>query len=123
MTDWRALGRRARACRGWRPLPGMLYEGPLGGLSRWNGEPFEIPAHDPVFWDPATLGCLLALVREAWGDPDIYVERVWDPSPDPKSSGWLARGSGPPTRRSVTGTWPSEAECLVEALEAAPVRR
>jgi hypothetical protein len=22
--------------------------------------------------DPATIGCLLALVRQAWGDPGIY---------------------------------------------------
>jgi hypothetical protein len=25
----------------------------------------------PDFSDPATMGCLLALVREAWGEPDL----------------------------------------------------
>ena len=46
----------------------------------------------PDLRDPATLGCLLALVREAWGNPRLRVSR-----PDG-----------------------SDAEALVYALEAAP---
>jgi hypothetical protein len=118
---WRDLGRRARACDGWRPLPGILYVSPAGPVRASDAGPRD-PEDIPDFTDPATLGCLLALVRDAWRDPNVFVERIWDTGPDPKSSGWLARGSGPPTRRSITGTWPTEAACLVEALEAAPQR-
>jgi len=121
MEPWCVLGLRARACTGWRALPGMLYDTPAGPARALDSAP-RSQEDVPDFTDPATLGCLLALVRDAWRDPDVFLERVWDTGPDPKSSGWLARGAGPPTRRSMTGTWPSEAACLVEALEAAPRR-
>jgi len=80
-------------------------------------------AHDPTWGslpdlsDPATVGALLALVREAWGDPgaSVWHDRrvsVWS---------WMADGC-------IHGVWrPSdadgyetEAEALVAALEAAP---
>lgn len=59
-------------------------------------------------------GILLALVREAWGDPGIYAQYrgvdgwwVWESDP---AKGTLARH------------WPSEAEALAAALEAAPAK-
>lgn len=52
----------------------------------------EVSTILPDLRDPATLGCLLLLVREAWGNPQLRVSR-----PDG-----------------------SEAEALVAALEAAP---
>ena len=69
--------------------------------------------HDPFPWlpdlrDPATVGCLLALVREAWGDPAIcIVEEHRD---------WWARLNGLP----LCAFADTEAEALVAALEAAP---
>ena len=60
--------------------------------------------------DPATLGCLLHLVREAWGAPTVFV------SYDDASLKWrwdTVHGG------SKEG-WDTEAEALVEALRAAP---
>jgi hypothetical protein len=68
---------------------------------------------EPDFGDPATLGCLLALVREAWACPGAYVR-------ESGQGGWvvcirdIAGGPG------LTFRGPSEAAALVAALEAAP---
>ena len=70
----------------------------------------------PDLRDPATLGCLLALVREAWGDPTIHLTCV--DSLEAGQYDWIVR--------SVADKWSSdllsdsEAEALVAALEAAP---
>jgi len=72
----------------------------------------------PDLTDPATLGCLLHLVREAWG-----LHRGDDSIPSTRhtSSGWgvgasLVVASG----LIVLPTFDTEAEALVAALEAAP---
>lgn len=80
----------------------------------------------PNLSDPATLGCLLALVREAWGDPSLYVRRG---STTRKSDGvrawevlgWLDPSRSPDGRGGSWSGWgyASEAEALVAALEAA----
>lgn len=61
----------------------------------------------PDLTDAATLGCLLALVREAWNKPDLHIRREAD--------GWRAWTDEP--RAFVYHT---EAEALVRALEVAP---
>lgn len=143
-----ALARRAVACKGWRWMPGMLSdEGRVveinvhgllvgyttgiilkSGLQGWP-RAWEASAslRLPDLTDPATLGCLLALVREAYGDSSLYVRlsdttrqsdgvRAWevlgwlDPSRSPDGRGGSWRGWG----------YASEAEALVAALEAAP---
>jgi hypothetical protein len=104
----KALGRRAVACKGFRPMRGMrdfdgrTWTGDL--LWRWtDGVDF------PDMRDPATLGCLLALVREAGGNQRI--SPAWDYY---NNEGWevIFRGG-----RFLADT---EAETLVAALEATP---
>jgi hypothetical protein len=55
------LSKRAVACRKWRWLPGMLCT--TAGYRKENGAL-------PDLEDAATLGCLLALVREAKQCPE-----------------------------------------------------
>lgn len=117
-----ALARRAVACRGWRWMAGMLaagHPGPRGGQKRARVEGIltlddwtprcvdfrgrRVPAHYackcseeevmPDLTDPATLGCLLALVREA---TTAYASLTFEP-----------------------GYLDTEIENLVAALEAA----
>lgn len=124
MTPDIRLARRAVACKGWRWLPGMLngrdetrYMGAL--LWAWQ-DPYRhhalgIEIADwPDLSDPCTLGGLLALVREAWGDDRIssvanVVYGTWMilMPDDAASDGWR-----------LIGCATTEAEALVAALEA-----
>lgn len=65
----------------------------------------------PYLTDPATLGCVLALVREAHGDPSLYCTVQLDTG----YPWWVVCDS---TDRVVAGA-STEAEALVAALEAA----
>lgn len=129
------LARRAVACEHWHWMPGMLA---VDGAERFrvsivsHGYPQGVDEQPPMkvnvdlglrwlpgLTDPATLGCLLALVREAWGDPNVTpyqchrsdclgvthsdVGLYWEIALD----GYLYYG-------------PSETAALVAALEAAP---
>lgn len=123
------LGRRAVACKHWRWMPGMLLLPHVDGCECCEDRNFprraaRLPAvfttdiDVPDLTDPATLGCLLALVRKAWGRP-FWVEG------DPRSMGerpdeWIGvlfegRFATCPIVHAST-----EAEALVAALEAAP---
>jgi hypothetical protein len=66
----------------------------------------------PDLNDPATLGCLLALVREAQGDCTIWT--MVDVDCD--ESAWICTG----LEVGEIGSGYSEAHALVAALEAAP---
>lgn len=117
-----ALARRAVACRAWRWMPGMLRLRDAPGKADHLRREGRVEFHPdwsysdwpciPDLRDPATLGCLLALVREAWGDPCATSRAycgywgVLRPDVDPDC--WhIARGA-------------TEAEALVSALERAP---
>ncbi len=80
----------------------------------------------PDLQDPATLGCLLALVRDAWGDQRAYlcdyggydsiewgvVSHEWDAKRQAESpKAWFS---------CLLGDSGTEAGALVRALEAAP---
>jgi len=104
---------------------GYLYDyaGPGVGLGSWDvaadGEWSDVRAGPcgvciPDLSDPATLGCLLHLVREAWGDPSMTL--MWLVAKSGASI-WVVSGRGEYGDESWHDT---EAEALVAALEAAP---
>lgn len=71
-----ALGRRAVASKGWRWMPGMRCDRGAGWFRIVDGYTIETPSLDtlPDLTDPATLGCLRALVTEAYADP----KKLWN---------------------------------------------
>jgi hypothetical protein len=123
MTDEQiALGRRAVACKGWRWMPGMLAHFEHDGRRVRVGMPdaWASTTALPDLTDPATVGCLLALVREAWG---CVVVTFPDYDEDdegcqgPHVIGWRAVDT---ERWVIVGEGKTEAEALVVALEGAP---
>lgn len=107
-----ALARRAVACRGWRWMPGMLTtDGYRLGAADCDGLHPESYRALTDLTDPATLGCLLALVREAWGIVDIGAFRF--------NGGWCVEVM-PEDKQHYAYYGYIEAEALVAALEAAP---
>ena len=132
-----ALARRAVACKGWHWLPGMLalpFDGMVSTPVRLTNErdwPHDVGLRLPDLTDPATLGCLLALVREAWRCPTVYVRQSTTRRQSDGVIAWevcdlyldaeACRALGVPREGSV-GSWGhgSEAEALVAALESAP---
>ena len=126
------LSKRAVACKGWRWMPGAATDSKFARIVATDAEGAPCAAEEgaseddcyavwldgvpvlPDLTDPATLGCLLALVREAWGMPTgITVsyssdEGLWGVSWSGSThGGWCGRGT-------------TEAEALVAALESAP---
>jgi len=107
-----ALARRAVACRGWRWLPGMAD---CHGRRLREGDWLDPAAEFPDLTDPATLGCLLALVREAWGQEDMGAVRIFRDG----LRKWCVKYDEDDAQvGAVYG--PTEAHALVTALEAAP---
>jgi hypothetical protein len=117
------LARRAVACKRWRWMPGMLSDRGLR-VTRCDRDGYVVGYYAdlsyiaecvqgslPDLTDPATLGCLLALVRRSWGQ-GVYL------LPD---GGWYVKGArlqdGASIGLGICAT--SEAEALVAALEAA----
>ena len=116
-----ALARRAVACRGWKWMAGMLAGGfricrvdPHGYRFGWSDSTYAYRITDdvlPDLTDPATRGCLLALVREAHACPFLQVSVSIS-----REHGY--RFEANPHHR---GAWvDSEEEALVAALEGAP---
>jgi hypothetical protein len=124
MTDEQiALAKRALACKGWRWMRGMsndrgqtidcvdLIQG-KAYCGEWDADMTALPD----LTDPATLGCLLALVREAWGDPTICTSALQLGD----LPGWVVECFTQPSNIHVLAPCSTEAEALVAALEAAP---
>ena len=124
-AELEALARRAVACPRWRWMPGMLRLRDAPGKADHGKREGRVEARDdwsyaewpclPDLIDPATLGCLLALVREAWMDPDLSIARE-------RVAGWIVAvhlcDALLSRNRYTRGA--TEAEALVAALEAAP---
>tara|TARA_R110002126_G_scaffold3221_9_gene18069 strand:+ start:54 stop:413 length:360 start_codon:yes stop_codon:yes gene_type:complete len=108
------LAKRAIACKGWRWMPGMLQvvapkqDGGTGCVVRYEG--IAIPGAYPDLSDPATMGCLLSLVREAWGCPTAYLVH---------SDGLWILMRRDPMALALCRPQMTETEALVAALEAA----
>ena len=110
------LARRAVACKRWRWMPGMLAimpedrDGCIWTERVSDDEWRPAIGSIPDLTDPATLGCLLALVRKAHGDPQMFVEAY-----SSLGDKWRCVGV------SFSSEWvnPNEAAALVAALEAA----
>lgn len=115
------LAKRAVGCKGWRWMPGMLAISPHFGLrrvlqlsnnggARWDGGLGVARGLGfPDLTDPATMGCLEALVREVYQRDGIGV----------------SRDGGSWTIIAESGVWcgyghEEYVEALVCALEAAP---
>ena len=99
MSNMEELARRAVACDGWRWMRGMLcltdedgYASRIisVGLSGRTSETADSYVDGgiicrsyikddalPDLTDPATLGCLLALVREAWNEAEATPLKVY----------------------------------------------
>jgi hypothetical protein len=108
-----ALARRAVAAGFVRiHAAGHFYRDFRGAL--WK---FEDPLPDLA--DAATTGVLLALVREAWGDPRLVAIYCEAANPG-QSEGWAVQCAD--NRLPLAGEHLTEAEALVAALEAAPRR-
>jgi len=129
MTDEQAeaLGRRLVACEGFRWMPGMLIRDG-DDLRRLFGPDTEVPstlymwqiagswglervegACWPDLRDPATLGCVLALVRKEHSPACACAPDGWQ--------WYVDNGYGECVHEEPEDT---EAEALVAALEAAP---
>lgn len=124
------LGRRAVACKGWRWMPGMLARDAGWVLHRIQDDGSALDLSDsilergwgystktlrPIFDDPATMGCLLALVREAWGKEDMGAVRIFRHG----LRKWCVEYDEDDAQAGAF-YGPTEAEALVAALEAAP---
>jgi hypothetical protein len=68
----------------------------------------------PDFTDPATVGCLLAAVREAWACPTLSAAWCFVPHP---GGDWFV------PRIPADAYGGTEADALIAALEAAAARR
>jgi len=117
------LARRAVACKGWRWVPGMLSAKGLRVIRR-DSDGYVVgyyqdlsyiaecvPGTLPDLTDPATLGCLLGLIRKAWKDPQVHVVKLAY-----GFMGWQAWNAD----RDIAAKCGSEVEALVAALEVAP---
>lgn len=126
------MGRRAVKCGGFRWMFGMLthpdklgrtyrHTESRGALHQVTGKRLRQPAAGldyltPDFSDAATVGCLLALVRRAWGYPLL--------STGPYAvdgAGWSVWSGGAEVcdEAHCAGLM-TEAAALVAALESAP---
>jgi hypothetical protein len=121
-----AIGRRAVACKDWRWMSGMataeghrvvlVDDDVLWMVYNEEGKckPGCVEDFVPDLSDPATMGGLLALVREAWGDDEAYANPWHD-----EDGGWTVC-VGEEDRSVNVSEGDTEAEALVFALEDAP---
>lgn len=93
----------------------MAYEDHAG--VRWRVSPSGLMGLEgeclPLLQDPATKGCVLALVRKAWKDPSMTPHMV-------KRQTGIAWRIGRIGIMPSLGEYRTELEALIAALEKAP---
>jgi hypothetical protein len=124
------LGLRAVACKHWKWLGGMRvvspaeHSGATGYTVRVESGYVAKSGEYPDLTDTATLGCLLALVREAWNDPTLGLFAARGGRSGRPARVWAFGGCRPRRRgweNSIASAFfGSEIEALVSALEVAP---
>lgn len=111
----RELGKRATRAPRWRWMEGMQTtdDDRVVAVAHDGAPMVSDPFKDPLpnLEDPATEGCVVALLREVYDDETVCLSYVFDGL----SSQWAVIGMG--EWLSAAG---SRAEALVAALEAAP---
>jgi hypothetical protein len=76
--------------------------------------PGSVPINaSPVWTDPATLGCLLAMAREATGFASLYCR-------ESRRGGWVACGREQAGGSAMTWRGPTEVAAILAAIEVAP---
>lgn len=130
LEQFEELARRAVACKRWRWMPGMLSNKDLR-VTRCDDDGYVVGYYEnlsyiaecvsgstPDLSDPATLGCLLALVRESWGPAasvSVNLSGFWA-----VGGATVLKGKGKGSSINL-GIWKtSEIDALVSALEVAP---
>ena len=104
-------------CSRWQWLPGIRAVGRKGYPAAWFR--VEEPLRRlggvwrdsvPDITDPATLGCILHLVRDVWGSPTAYLYCY--------GRSWFFEPQQPDPTNHPSGR--TEAETLLHALQVAP---
>lgn len=120
----RALAERAIACKKWCWGAGMLISIPPQKGSEKRSfrrivEGDQIVANSgcyPVFNDAATRGCLLGIVRQAYGKEATLILSDVVSEPGKPTMWCVTAGNNSKSKKY----YPSEVEALVAALEEAP---
>lgn len=129
------LAHRAVTCKHWKWIPGMMIHNADGfvridggvdgepfvyGRCQWSGERIELFVREnplPDLSDPATVGCLLDLVRKAWhtAPANVNCHMSYSPNKGHYRNWTCSYCTGESWNQTIGET---EVEALVLALEA-----
>jgi hypothetical protein len=125
-----AAAERLITLPGFKWMPGMVDVEGYRLLIAYDDGSFRICIYDEAFdsgcmslpnlTDPATLGCVLAMVCDAWSDPGftLYGERFYDAESASDYFKFLAEPSHVNRPESLRVWFTTRGECLVHALAA-----
>lgn len=126
-----AAAERLITLPGFRWMPGMVTTDEYRVITCSDYGSFLVSGGDGAFWtdslglpdltDPATLGCVLAMVCDAWSDPGftLYGERFYDAESASDCFKFMAEPSHVNRPESLRVWFSTRGECLAHALAAA----